>query len=107
MTIVETVEYFHECSIYFFFTSLILLSMLLGDTEQRSTCRRWICEYSHRMVSCEMGRLLGWPVDGALRSFVVDTLDPGATCTQTHTNTHFFQRLCAEKREGFVEILSS
>lgn len=54
-----------------------------------------------------MGRLLGWPVDGALRSFVADTLDPGATCTQTHTNTHFFLRLCAEKREGFVEILSN
>lgn len=33
-----------------------------------------------------MGRLLDWPADAALRSFAADTLDPGATCTQTQTN---------------------
>lgn len=45
-----------------------------------------------------MGRLLGWPVDGALWSFVADTLDPGATCTQTHTNTYIFFKGCVLRR---------
>lgn len=66
------------------------MSVLFGDAEQQSTCIR----YSHRMVSCELGRLLGWLVDDALRSFVVDALEPGATYTQRHMHKHITLWLC-------------